>query len=118
MENVDVKDLFEDEGEKLKKIRIEFPNLNLVNQKWEILNFIASYRYRGDKVCVSDVYHGLDYPRESIIRAIESLVNFGIIIKSEDKIDKRRKNINLTEKAKKILDVISESTDRSISNNL
>ena len=85
MENVDLKDWFEDEGEKLKKIRIEFPNLNLVNQKWEILNFIASYRYRGDKVCVSDVYHGLDYPRESIIRAIESLVNFGIIIKSEDK---------------------------------
>ena len=97
MENVDLKDWFEDEGEKLKKIRIEFPNLNLVNQKWEILNFIASYRYRGDKVCVSDVYHGLDYPRESIIRAIESLVNFGIIIKSEDKIDKRRKNIKLTD---------------------
>ncbi len=115
MKNIDVEEWFKDEGEKLKKIRNEFPNLNLVNQKWEILNFIASYRYRGDRVCVSDVYHGLDYPRESVIRSIESLVNSGIIIKSEDKIDKRRKNINLTQKSKIILDLISESNDQNIS---
>ena len=111
MKKNDATDWFEDEVGKLQRLRIEFPNLNLVNQKWEILNFIASYRYRGDNVCVSDVYHGLDYPRESVIRTIDALVQNGIILKFEDKIDKRRKNIKLTDKTKKLLDLISEPPD-------
>jgi len=112
MSNDYTADGFMYELEKLKKLRVHFPNLNLVNQKWEVLNFIASYRYRGQKVCVSDVYHGLDYPRESVIRTIDMLVRLGIVVKSTDKIDKRRKYIRLTEKTKKLFDEMSNSTEQ------
>ena len=111
MKNDDVADRFENELKKFNNLRIEFPNLNLVNQRWEILNFIASYLYRGSDVCVSDVYHGLNYPRESVIRAIDTLVQSGILSKSADNVDKRRKYLKLTDKTKKLLDTMSNVTE-------
>ena len=82
--NYNPKTWCEEEQKKLGNLRKHFPNQNFVNRKWEILNFIASFCYRGDKVCVSDVYHGLDYPRESVIRAIEEMALSGLIQKTDD----------------------------------
>ena len=98
------------EAKKMESLRNRFPHLNLVNQKWEILNFIASCCYQENKVYVSDVYHALDYPRESVIRAIDDLVRFGTVTKLDDNIDKRRKILNLTTSAKDYFDAMSGYT--------
>ena len=106
--NINTLNWVDDEVKKLETLRFRFPNHTFVNQKWEILNFIASFRFREKNVCVSDVYHALDYPRESVIRIIESFVKSGIVEKINDPTDKRRKNLILTNSTQDVFNHISE----------
>lgn len=66
------------------------------NLTWDIIYQVAECYFGGKKICITDVYISVLASKTSTIKATDRLVRDGVLVRSKDKSDKRRNNLNLS----------------------
>lgn len=92
----DAERYFENEWEHISAIDNLLSGYRFIDIRWSVITLVCLGYFKGEGVCVSDVYHRLPYPRETTIRIVNELVERGLLRKGQDSTDKRRKMVHPT----------------------
>jgi|TARA_Y100000294_G_scaffold117003_2_gene108586 DNA-binding MarR family transcriptional regulator len=65
------------------------------NLTWDIIYQVAGSFFQNKQICVTDVCHAVMASKSSTIKALDRLVRDGVLVRTNDKNDKRRKFLNL-----------------------
>ena len=66
------------------------------NLTWDIIYKVAECHFESRQISIADVYNSVLASKSSTIKATDRLVRDGVLVRSKDKSDKRRNNLDLS----------------------
>ena len=66
------------------------------NLTWDIIYQVAECHFESRQISIADVYNSVLASKSSTIKATDRLVRDGVLVRSKDKSDKRRNNLDLS----------------------
>lgn len=84
---------------------------SLSKTTWEIIYFLCSGMFSGTQFSVSDIYSSISVSKTAVIRYLNRLEGWGVVEKSMDQVDRRRKILDFTPQFK---EVITKAVDQCV----